>query len=637
MLQLIFKPNRMFKKITKKLSTVRMQLAGSVFVAIAPVLVLTYIVNQPWFWQYSPPWLKDYFVDVPWVSLTVGLLALMAAWFGGELFILRQVRALSDATKRLGTGDMSSRTGLHESPGELGQLAAAFDKMAAALQQRVKELECANAEVQKLAAFAQLNPNAALEFAADGGLIYFNEAASKLARSVNHGHPRDVLPTDIGAIVRECLESGQSRLRLETKLAERTLSWSFHPMLASRVVHGYVEDTTVRLSLEAQLRQAQKMESVGQLAAGVAHDFNNMLTIIQGHSSKLLAETSLPPAVVDPVLAIYGAAERAAGLTRQLLMFTRKNVMQPRVLDLRAIVGNINKMLCRLLGETIALEFQPPPQLPNIYGDAGMIEQILMNLAVNAHDAMPAGGTLTISLGEFLARPEYMERNPDAQPGRMVRLQVSDTGCGMSEAVRARIFEPFFTTKEVGKGTGLGLATVFGIVRQHAGWIEVFSEVDRGTTFAVYFPACDEAVPVEAEKTAEPTPVVGGSETLLVVEDEMVLREMAREFLKDCGYRVLEARSGREALQVWQLHRAEIHLLLTDMKMPEGISGLELAERMLAEQPGLHVIFTSGYSDDVIRPEFLERTHSKFLAKPYAYSDLVRLVRECLDHPPTTG
>jgi CheY-like chemotaxis protein len=265
-----------------------------------------------------------------------------------------------------------------------------------------------------------------------------------------------------------------------------------------------------------------------------------------------------------------------------------------------------------------------------------MIEQVLMNLVVNARDAMPNGGRLSISLEEFVAGTEYTNSNPDAVTGQVVRLQVSDTGCGMTNAVRARIFEPFFTTKEVGKGTGLGLATVFGIVRQHSGWIEVISEIGRGTTFYLYFPACEEAVSVEPPKLAPPLPTTGGSETILVVEDEMILREMAREFLTDCGYQILEASSGREAIRIWQQHHGKIDLLLTDMKMPENISGLELADYMLAQQPELNIIFTSGYSDDVVSPEILERTNALFLPKPYSYTDLTRIVRECLDRQPAS-
>ena len=778
-----------------------MQLVASVFVAIAPFLVLIYLVNQTWFWQFAPDWLKNYFVDVPWVSLTVGLLALMAAWFGGEHFILRQVRALTDAAKRLGKGDMSSRTGLHDSPGELGQLAEVFDTMAESLQQRgqgqelaektllsraqqqtvvaalgqfaltnsdldallnqavtlvgqtlsveycaVFELEpdgqlllqsgtgwkpgylgeatlfaddrsqagftltsgepvvtadlraetrfipsvllldhgivssatvaiptrerpfgvfcvhttkpriftdgevqfllaCStaigmavarkrsDAEAQKLAAFAQLNPNPALEFAADGDIIYFNEAAHKLAQSVHKNHPRDVLPPDIGAIVHDCLHTHRSKLRLETKTEGRTFSWSFHPMLSSNVVHCYVEDTTERLSLEAQLRQSQKMESVGQLAAGVAHDFNNMLTIIQGHSSSLLTRPALPDEISEPIQAVYFAAERAASLTRQLLMFSRKNIMQPRPLDLREIVGDMIKMLQRLIGETVKLEFVPPAELPFVLGDSGMMEQVIMNLSVNARDAMPRGGALAIGIETVRVDENYTGTHPEAHVGNFVRLRVTDTGCGMDATTLAHIFEPFFTTKEVGKGTGLGLATVYGIVKQHDGWLEVNSEPGQGTTFFVFFPASNEiAAPAKKEKTpAVPAPVIGGTEAILIVEDEPVLREMARNILENCGYKIFEASSGKDALDVWERRTSPIDLLLTDMVMPEGVSGVELAEELLVAQPNLKILFTSGYTANEVNPELLARTHARFLQKPYAHNDLTRTVRECLD------
>jgi signal transduction histidine kinase/ActR/RegA family two-component response regulator len=622
----------MIKKFTKIFSGVRMQLAASVFVAVTPVLVLTYIVNQPWFWQFAPDWLRDYFVDVPWVGLTVGLLALMAAWFGGELFILRQVRLLSDAAKRLGTGDMSSRTGLHNSPGELGQLAEVFDDMAESLQQRIKERERANAEVQKLAAFAQLNPNPAMEFAADGNLIYFNEAALKLAHSVGKNHPRDVLPPGIGEIVHDCLQTGRDKLRLETEPGDRTFSWSFHPVLPSNIVHCYIEDTTQRLNLEAQLRQSQKMESVGQLAAGVAHDFNNMLTIIQGHSSSLLGRLTLPEEISDPIQAIYFAAERAASLTRQLLMFSRKNIMQLKPLDLRETASRLTKMLRLLIGENITLEFQPPAELPLIIGDNGMIEQVLMNLSVNARDAMPRGGRLTIALETVRLDETYIETHPEAHVGDFVRLRVRDTGLGMSATTLAHIFEPFFTTKEIGKGTGLGLATVYGIVKQHDGWLEVASEPNQGTTFDLFFPAGKEMAAAVKEQSTPTTPVTGGTETILIVEDEPLLREMARTILQNCGYQILEASSGKDALDVWNRHAGHINLLLTDMVMPEGISGAELAERLLLQKPDLKVLFTSGYTTGEISAEVLVKTHAHFLQKPYTQAAVAKAVRDCLDN-----
>ena len=782
-----------------RFASVRVQLVGSVFLWISPALLLTFIVDQNWFWQFAPGWLQPYAVSVPWESLIVGVLALVAAWYGGEHFILRQVRMLAHTLTRLSGGDLQARTGLEDVEGELGQLGEKIDELAAALQERARErdaaekrlrdhahqqtivaalgqcalvindldalhaqgalmaaqmlgtefsalFEClpdgrmimlagsgwrpgvvrqayafheresqpgltaatgevtvvddilvqtrfklppvlaehgivsgitsaiptrsrpfgvlavfstrrrvfspdevqfllaaantigmaddrrrAESAMQKLASFVKENPNPALEISADGSITYLNGAAEQLAQSVGRAHPREILPEDVTDIAACCLYSGTSRSNLETKIGDHTLSWSFHPVLSSHVVHCYGEDITNRLNLEGQLLQAQKMESIDQLAAGVAHDFNNMLTIIQGHTSKMLTNPNLPPEVQDAMLAVYGAGERAAGLTRQLLMFSRKNIMQPRALNLREVVVNLNKMLGRLLGETIALRFGCVQEPPPVFGDAGMIDQVLVNLAVNAHDAMPNGGTLTISVDECWIGPDYLEHHPEARMGHFVRLQMTDTGCGMSAKVRARIFEPFFTTKEPGKGTGLGLATVFGIVKQHAGWLEVASEVDMGTTFTVFFPASDETPVVTAEAVVVAGPVAaGGSETVLVVEDEVFLREMARDFLSDCGYRILEASSGREALRIWDEHHSEIDLLLTDMKMPEGISGMELAEKMLSERPELHVIFTSGYSDDIVSPEILARNNARFLPKPYSYADITRMVHDSL-------
>jgi signal transduction histidine kinase/CheY-like chemotaxis protein len=489
----------------------------------------------------------------------------------------------------------------------------------------------AEAETEMLAAFVKENPNAAMGLTAEGEVNYYNSAAQKLAAAVGRNHPAELLPDPIGPILNNCLATGQSISGLITQINDQTISWAFHPLATGNLVHCYAKNITSRLNLEEQLRQSQKMESIGRLAAGVAHDFNNMLTIIQGHSSRLLNHAGLNGESREAVEAVHGAAERAAGLTRQLLMFSRKNVIQPQPLDLRQVVGNMNKLLCRLLGETITFNFTPPPELSNIRGDTGMIEQILMNFAVNAHDAMAEGGTLTVTLSEMDADPEALRYHPDVPPGRFVRMDVTDTGCGMTDEVRARIFEPFFTTKEVGKGTGLGLATVFGIVKQHSGWIEVASTPGHGSTFTVFFPVCTDALPETAETHA--APACGGCETVLVVEDEDAIREMACLFLNDGGYQVLTAASGREALEVWREHSDKIDLLLTDMKMPEGVSGLQLAEEMLRTRPNLKIVFTSGYSEDTVSSEFLTRTGARFLPKPYSYSAITQIIRESLDAP----
>ncbi|NOS68373.1 MAG: response regulator, partial [Verrucomicrobia bacterium] len=494
----------------------------------------------------------------------------------------------------------------------------------------------AESELQRLAVFAQLNPNPALEFASDGAITYFNDAALKLALSVQKAHPRDVLPPKYQEILDVCLRTGYSKSQMQTRVEGRTFSWSFHPVAANRVVHCYVEDITDRLNLEGQLLQSQKMESVGQLAAGVAHDFNNMLTIIQGHAGMLMARPNLPPEMFDSAQTVYYASERAASLTRQLLMFSRKNVMQTKPLDMREVVSNLSKMLRRILGETVTLDFKPPESLPVVVGDDGMMEQVIMNLSVNARDAMPRGGLLTISLDHMVVEENDVQTNPEARAGEFVVLRVTDTGTGMDRTTMCRIFEPFFTTKEVGKGTGLGLATVYGIVKQHDGWVEVASEVGQGTTFTVFLPASHETA--KAGKTGDDpiAPVTGGTETILVVEDEVIIREMAQTLLEELGYKILLAENGREALEVWEQNHDSIDLLLTDMVMPEGVSGMELAEQLLAQKPGLKVVFASGYTVDEVSEEFLARNNARFLQKPYNRASLSRAVRQAFDEVTAT-
>ena len=497
----------------------------------------------------------------------------------------------------------------------------------------VTERKLAEHAVQKLAAFPQVNPNPVLEFAADGSLTYSNEAAHELARSFGTDDLFLILPKDPGAIARDCLATGQKRLREEVCLDGRTVIWSFFPVTANQVVHCYGADVTDVLNLEAQFRHAQKLESVGQLAAGVAHDFNNILTVIQGYSECLLARGSTDPGAVGPLKQISDAAKRAAALTRQLLMFSRKQVIQTKVLDLNLVLQNLANMLLRLLGEDVTLVADYCAQLPRIEADTGMLEQIVMNLAVNSRDAMPKGGKLHISTSEVMIDEGYVGHHTDARIGSFVCLTVSDTGCGMERKTLERIFEPFFSTKEVGKGTGLGLATVYGLVKQHQGWIEVSSTVGVGTTFKIYFPVavrdCDQS---DCAQPASES-VRGGKETILVVEDEPVLREMVCEILKQYHYRVIEAGSGVEALRVWDEFDGQVDLLLTDMVMPEGMSGRELAVQLKKRKPQLKVVYSSGYSPDSNGRE-LGQHDTVFLAKPYLPPQLARTVRKSLDSLP---
>ena len=469
-----------------------------------------------------------------------------------------------------------------------------------------------------------------MELAADGTLTYLNNAAHEMAGLLCAERPEAILPPNAAAFAQECLHQGQSKQSQEIQMNGRMLSWSFFPIIASQVVHCYGVDITERLSLEAQLRHSQKLESIGQLAAGVAHDFNNILTVITGHTDRLLDRCQGDATMADPLSQVAAASKRAAGLTKQLLMFSRKQRMQAKVIDLNGVIANMTKMLQRLLGDDIHLESDISTSLPCIEADNGMIEQIIMNLSVNARDAMPKGGQLVITTSSVEIAPAYVQQHPEARTGRFVSLKVTDTGSGMTKDTLNRIFEPFFTTKEVGKGTGLGLATVYGIVKQHQGWVDVESEVGKGTTFHVFIPATDKASETSFVKAAPKPAPKGGHETILLVEDEPVLRELACMILKDYKYEVIEAGSGVEALKIFEQLGGKVDLLLTDMVMPEGMTGRELAEQLRARKPGLKVIYTSGYSADVMGGE-VNLGNVRFLQKPYPPPLLAKIVRESLD------
>jgi signal transduction histidine kinase len=387
-------------------------------------------------------------------------------------------------------------------------------------------------------------------------------------------------------------------------------------------------ETALRQS-EEQLRQVQKIEAVGRLAAGVAHDFNNILTAIMGHSELLLRQLDAGDPRRKNAEQIEKVAHLAAGLTRQLLIFSRKQVIEPRVLDLNAVILDIKKMLRRLIGENIEFCTLLDPAAGHIKADPGQIEQVIMNLAVNARDAMPKGGKLTVTTANTTRDKNHLKNFPDMGAGDYVMLAIADTGTGMSEEVKAHLFEPFFTTKPSGKGTGLGLATCFGIVKQNTGHINVHSELGSGTTFKIYFPQVQSAIePLRVRN--QPTGVAGGNETVLLVEDEPVVRELAVATLREKGYTVVEAVNGEEGLRLARQHDGKIDLVLTDVVMPV-MGGKEMADALRTSHPDTKVLFTSGYTEDALGHHGVLRPGILFLPKPYLTATLARKVREVLD------
>jgi PAS domain S-box-containing protein len=397
-----------------------------------------------------------------------------------------------------------------------------------------------------------------------------------------------------------------------------------HPLM-----EGVIVDITDRKALEGQLQQARRMEAVGRLAGGIAHDFNNLLTIIKGYTELALTRAKTPSELRTDIERIEDASERAAGLVRQLLAFSRRQVLQPKVLDLNAIVVGLDQLLRRLMDEDIEMLTVIGKEVGTIKADPGQIEQVIMNLVVNARDAMPKGGRLTVETDNVELDSAYAKEHATVRPGRYVMLAVSDTGVGMSAETIAHIFEPFYTTKESGRGTGLGLSTVYGIVKQSGGYIWVYSEPDKGTTFKVYLPRVDE--PAEAlVATKAPSAERAGTETILLVEDEPQVRELTRAVLSAKGYCVVEALNAQDAERLAESLGAKIHLLLTDVIMP-GTSGRELAKRISDRQPDVRVLYMSGYTYNVIAQGGTLDRGVAFLQKPFTPSGLVEKVREVLD------
>jgi two-component system cell cycle sensor histidine kinase/response regulator CckA len=481
----------------------------------------------------------------------------------------------------------------------------------------------------------------------DGRLISANPA---MARILGFESPEELMAerTDIGAqhyvdpncreeLLRTLAEQGVVvGFECEVYRKDRSVIWAIESIRAISdesgallYYEGSLEEITERKTLEEQLRQSQKLEAIGQLAGGIAHDFNNLLTAITGYTELALRRLSAEDPIYHNLSEIRKAADRAASLTSQLLAFSRKQILQPKVINLNAIVSDVDRMLRRLIGEDINLLTKTEPELGSVKADPGQISQVIMNLAVNARDAMPGGGSLTIETSNVYLDVEYASRHVAVRPGHYVMLAVSDTGTGMDEKTRVRIFEPFFTTKEISKGTGLGLSTVYGIVKQSGGNVWVYSEVGHGTTFKIYLPRVDEGAR-ENQSDALESEATHGDETVLIAEDDDSVRQLAREVLEMGGYTALEASNGGAASVVCEQHEGKIHLLLTDVVMPE-MSGRHLSERLKELRPEMRVLFMSGYTSNAIVHHGMLDENTNFMQKPFSPDDLLKKIRQVLD------
>ncbi len=580
-----------------------------------------------------------------WMETVVaGLAAILASTVILLVFIRRPMRAIRRAADFAETLDArhGEQIPVERGSNEIGMLTQALNLASA----RLAAQEEAEESRARLAAILETTSDLVGTADIDGRPLYLNAAGRKM---LGIGQDEDlsglrvqdlhaewarplVLEKGLPTAVREGVWSGETAL-LSRDGREIPVS---QVIIAHKAPDGSVEffstiarDITERRNLEAQFRHAQKMEAVGRLAGGVAHDFNNMLTVINGYAEMFLRRMKPDDPSKPEIEAIRQAGERAASLTQQLLAFSRRQVVAPQVLSLNAVVSRTDKMLRRLIGEDVDLVTILAPALGPVRVDPGQMEQVIMNLAVNARDAMPKGGKLTIETGNVLIDESYAREHVVAvPPGPYVMLAVSDTGCGMDAETRSHVFEPFFTTKGQGKGTGLGLSTVYGIVKQNEGYIWVYSEPGRGTTFKIYFPRTAETSGAVAGRD-EPALEEGGGETILLVEDDPAVRAFSARSLRGHGYTVLEAKDGEGALSLCDEHEGPIHLMVTDVVMP-GMSGPDLAQRLALVCPKVKVLYVSGYTDNAIVHHGVLDAGIAFLQKPFSAGGLLRKVRETL-------
>jgi PAS domain S-box-containing protein len=515
------------------------------------------------------------------------------------------------------------------------------------ISERKQSKEALRESQQRFAAFMRHLPGVAFMKNRQGQYVFYNEAAQGLF----HLDPddflgktdHDVWPAEYAnRFVANDLEVTRSK-RLAENVEPIPHKHAVHHWLIYRFpildendevqfIGGVGIDITERRQLEDQLRQSQKMEAVGRLAGGVAHDFNNLLTVISGYGHMILRDLPGEDPLHACVEEVLKAASRATSLTNQLLAFSRRQVIQPKVLDLNALVANMDRMLRRVIGEHIELETVLSPGLGSVRADAGQLEQVIINLAVNARDAMSEGGKLSIRTGNVeVARSSRL--HADVRPGSYVKLTVADTGKGMDAEIMVHLFEPFYTSKETGKGTGLGLSTVYGIIKQSGGEVVVESNPGRGATFTIYLPRITEPALSAPSHEAEPA-IRAGTETILLVEDELGVRQLVCEMLQRLGYQILQAGGGAEALQLFEQHKGSIDLLITDVIMPQ-MSGRELAQRLKLVQPSLKVLYISGYTDDMLAHHGVLESNVFLLQKPFAPDELAKKLREVLDAPAT--